>query len=126
AGVWSGPRTLAILLDDSPATWPSGKARVCKTLIVGSIPTVASPDARSHPRERAVASFQATVGIQGLIRRLGVVPFVVRAGEAGKRFQTPQRDGREVGARGPRPEHRACVLQQPHASGYACTASAST
>lgn len=24
------------------ATWPSGKARLCKSLIVGSIPTVAS------------------------------------------------------------------------------------
>lgn len=30
------------------ATWPSGKARVCKTLITGSNPVVASNPAQQH------------------------------------------------------------------------------
>ena len=30
--------------DFKMATWPSGKARVCKTLITGSNPVVASPE----------------------------------------------------------------------------------
>ena len=36
-----------ICLGSSLATWPSGKARVCKTLIPGSIPGVASKEAEN-------------------------------------------------------------------------------
>lgn len=49
------------------ATSPSGKARVCKTLIVGSIPTVASDNAEAKllrfcfPQQIAVKPVEATM-----------------------------------------------------------------
>ena len=44
------------------ATWPSGKARVCKTLIAGSIPAVASntsPPPLGSSRERCTSTSAA-------------------------------------------------------------------
>ena len=67
----SSPVSRSILYPESfsdAAPWPSGKARVCKTLIPGSIPSVASLE---ELRERSRRSFFGAPG--GAAKKLPIL-----------------------------------------------------